>query len=278
MKRIIVATLAIVLAVLPIIVTAQPRYEANFSFKVSVNGKEVSTENEHIYVYNSDVLDVSLNLKTNDDYYAGPLCTEIFFSEDYLTNNTFTWNTNGRFYKCCKTYSNYLLQKNNGAYFKVDMIPTSADCSQAPNSLNESLLTMQFTAKGKRDDIAQINLDKNSVRNADNPFGAMYLACYTDNGNLNGERYDFGDEIILDLSKAKVKFKITDAGDVNQDGRISSSDALKIVQFSAGISSPDQQQKIIADVNSNGKINSSDGLAAMQIATGMRTINDIING
>ena len=277
MKRIIIALLVVALAILPIIVSAQPRYEASFSFSVAVNGKNVTADSEYIYVYPNDVLDISLKLKTNDDYYAGPFCTEIFFTENTLEKNNFNWNTTGRFYKCCKTYSNYSLQNNNGSYFKVDMIPSSVDCQSAPNALDESLLTIQFTAKGERNDVAKVNLSPNSVRSANNPFGAMYLACYTQKGDLNGTRYDFGDEIVFDLSKANVVFKITDAGDINGDNKISSVDALKIIQASAGVATLSEDQKIIADVDSNGKINSSDGLVTMQIATGLRTINDIKN-
>lgn len=277
MKRIIIIALAVCLAFLPIIATAQPRYEASFSFSVAVNGDEVKTDTQYIYIYNFDVLDVSLNIETNEDYFAGPFCTELFFTEDFLIYNNFNWNTNSRFYNCCKTYSNYSLQNNNSAYFKVDMVPTSTDCESAPNALNETVFSMQFTADGKRDDVAQVNLDESSVRSSDNPFGAMYLACYTESGDLNGERYDFGDEILFDLSAANVKFKITDVGDVTQDGKITSADALNIIQCSTGMTTLNSEKERIADIDSNGKVNSSDGLAAMQIATGIRTINDILN-
>lgn len=278
MKRIIIVLLVAILAIVPIVVTAQPRYEANFSFSVAVNGKSVTKKSDFIYVYPDDVLDVSLKLKTNEDYYAGPFSTEIFFTEKTLESSNLNWNTNSRFYQCCKTYSNFALQNNNGSYYKVDMIPTSTDCKSAPNALDEALLTMQFTAKGKRDDVAKINLSQNSVRSEQNPFGAMYLACYTQNGDLSGKRYDFGDEIIFDLTQSQLVFRITDAGNMNGDEKISSADALKIIQASAGIAVLSEKEKIIADVDANGKINSADGLATMQIATGLRTINDIING
>lgn len=278
MKRIMILLLAVVIAIVPIIVTAQPRYEADFSFLVAVNGKKLSKTYDYIYIYPGDVLDVSLKLKTNEDYYAGPFCTEIFYTQNTLENSKLNWNTNSRFYNCCKTYSNYSLQNNNGTYFKVDMIPSSVDCKVAPNELNEELLSIQFTAKGKDGDIAKVNLAPNSVRSAENPFGAMYLACFTQKGDFTGKRYDYGNEIVLDISKAQVAFKLTNAGDANGDGTISSSDALKIMQASSGLTELSANQTKIADVDSNGKISSADGLATMQIATGLRTINDIING
>ena len=278
MKRIIILLLAVIIAVVPIIVTAQPRYEAGFTFLVAVNGKNVSESSDYIYIYPGDVLDVSLKLKTNEDFYAGPFCTEIFFTQNALANSKLNWNTNSRFYKCCKTYSNFSLQNNNGAYFKVDMIPSSVDCKTSPNSLDEALLSMQFTAKGKDGDVAKVNLSPNSIRSAENPFGAMYLACFTQKGDLTGKRYDYGNEIVLDISKAQAVFKITNAGDANIDGSISSADALKIMQASAGLTELSSSQSKNADVDSNRRINSADGLAAMQIATGLRTINEIING
>ncbi len=277
MKKAVIALLVIILAVVPLIVTAQPRYEAKFSFSVAVNGKPIKTDSEYIYVYNSDVLDVSLNVETNEDYYAGPLSTDIYYSDEFLKFNTFTWNTNGRFYSCCKSYSNYSLKDENVPYFKVDMIPTSTDCKSAPASLKESLLEVQLTAQGKRDDVAYVKLDESTVRKTENPFGSMYFACYTDNGNLNGNRYDYGNEIKMDLSQADVKIKITDAGDVNDDGRITSADSLRMVQHATGLVIISKEKSASADIDSNGKINSSDGLVAMQIATGIKTINDILN-
>ena len=276
MKRIIIIVLAVVIAVLPIFVLAQPRYESDFSFLVSVNGKSTKTDTEYIYIYNKDIIDFSLNIKTNEDFFAGPFCTELFYTNEYLTEKIFNWNINSKFYNCCKTYSNFLLQ-DDGCY-KIDMIPSSVDCKSAPNSLDETLFTVSFVSKGKRGDVAQIQIPKSSIRNEENPFGAMYLACYIDGGDFNGERYDFGDEIKIDVSQANVKFKITDAGDVNQDGKTTSADALNIVQKATGAVEFDQQKLTVADINSDGRVNSTDALGVLQVATGMKTINDILNG
>ncbi|MBQ8227674.1 MAG: dockerin type I repeat-containing protein [Clostridia bacterium] len=277
MKKILIALLVLCIAFIPVLVIAQPRYEADFSLTVSVNGAEVKTIKDYIYVYDTDVLDVGLNLKTNEDFYAGPLSAEIHYTDSFLEYNDFDWNEYSRFYSACKSYSNLSLYQEEISFLKLDMIPTTDDCVKAPNLLNECLINIQLVANGKRDDVAQVYLDESTIRNRSNPFGSTYFACYTDNGDLAGNRYDFGSEIYLDFSKASIKFKITDSGDVNSDKRITSSDSLLIMQMATGIKSLDSHQAIVADVDSNGKVNSSDGLAILQISAGIRTINDILN-
>lgn len=57
------------------------------------------------------------------------------------------------------------------------------------------------------------------------------------------------------------------AGDVNSDGKINSSDALGILQYTVG-SNPKNFNKAVADITADGKINSSDALMVLQIAVG----------
>ncbi len=274
MKRILIILLAIVVAALPVIVsTAQPRYNADFSFKVTVNGKSVDNSKE-IYLFNGDKINVSLHLKTGEDYFVGPFATNIFFNGKFLYNS-FNWNTSGRYYSTCKSYSNF---KKQNDLFKVDMIPTSVDCKAAIENVNENLFALNFTAQGNRDEKAEIYMDADTIRDTQNPFGETYLACYTENGNLAGKRYDYGEGMVLNLDKAKVSFKITDVGDVNSDGKIASGDALNILQHSTGIVPLNESKKKKADVDYNGKINSTDALAVLQLSTGLKTINEIING
>ncbi len=277
MKKIIIALLVLSFALVPIFVIAQPRYEAKFSFSVSVNGEEVKKKSDFIYVYRSDILEIELNVKTNEDFYAGPLSTEIIFTDSYLDYETFEWNEKGRFYSSCKSYSNLSLNDGENSFLKLDMIPSSVDCNQAVNTLDESLLSMQFVSNGNRDDVAKVYLDSSTVRSNNNPFGSTYFACYTDKGNLNGKRYDFGNGINLDFSDAIIQIKITDAGDVNTDGTITAADSLSIMQYCTGIISLSDEQLLKADINYNGKVNSSDSLAALQLSAGINTINDIIN-
>ncbi len=58
-------------------------------------------------------------------------------------------------------------------------------------------------------------------------------------------------------------------GDLTNDGKINSSDALKVLQYSVGLISLTSHQKKIADLNSDGKINSSDALFILQKSVGL---------
>lgn len=57
-------------------------------------------------------------------------------------------------------------------------------------------------------------------------------------------------------------------GDVNEDEKINSSDALLVLQHSVGTAILEENQKIIADVTGDGRINSSDALIILQVAVG----------
>jgi sugar lactone lactonase YvrE len=57
-------------------------------------------------------------------------------------------------------------------------------------------------------------------------------------------------------------------GDVNNDLKVNSSDALIVLQHSVGIFSLDATQKMYADMNDDKKYNSSDALIILQKAVG----------
>ena len=57
-------------------------------------------------------------------------------------------------------------------------------------------------------------------------------------------------------------------GDVNSDGKLNSSDALAILQYSVG-SNPKKFNKNVADMNNDSKINSSDALSVLKISVGL---------
>ncbi len=58
-------------------------------------------------------------------------------------------------------------------------------------------------------------------------------------------------------------------GDLTGDGKLNSTDALKVLQYSVGIISFTDDQKSIADMNSDGKINSSDALYILKKSVGL---------
>ena len=73
-----------------------------------------------------------------------------------------------------------------------------------------------------------------------------------------------------DLKRTRVIAKVYP--DVDGNNRVSSSDALLILQFATGVKSPTDEQKKKADVNGDGKVNSTDALLILQIATGVISV------
>lgn len=57
-------------------------------------------------------------------------------------------------------------------------------------------------------------------------------------------------------------------GDVNNDGKINSNDALAILQYSTGSKTLNANQLKAADLNRDSKVNSNDALIILSIATG----------
>ena len=58
-------------------------------------------------------------------------------------------------------------------------------------------------------------------------------------------------------------------GDTDRDGKISSSDALLVLQNVVGLADFDEQTGIIADVDGDGSISSSDALLILQKTVGL---------
>lgn len=58
-------------------------------------------------------------------------------------------------------------------------------------------------------------------------------------------------------------------GDVNKDGAIKSADAILVLQFSAGLKTPDDYQKWAADINEDGQVNSRDAIVILRRAAGL---------
>lgn len=60
-------------------------------------------------------------------------------------------------------------------------------------------------------------------------------------------------------------------GDVNKDGKITSYDALLILQHSTGVITLTSSQIALADIDKNGSVNSSDALSVLQYVVGLKT-------
>ena len=67
---------------------------------------------------------------------------------------------------------------------------------------------------------------------------------------------------------------VSNLGDVNNDGKINSSDALLVLEHSVGKKILTASQFTAADLNSNGKVNSDDALIILKISTGKESINN----
>lgn len=294
---------AIFLAVLTVFISlstsiyAQPSYTANLSISYKDHNKFLSPG--IIYVYPGEIVELYLNLKTSDNFFAGPFASQVFYSAKSFDNIDITLNTSGKFYSCCKTYTNLTLfndlsdsaknrlyptnwgsdTRRNYEFFNLNMIPTAADCTVTPSGLDEDLLKVTVSV-GKNLSAGtdcEIFIAQQNVRSAQNITGSTYLSCYKDKGSLSGERYDYGDDISFDTSLARLTFKITNVGDVNADGKISSLDALMALQAACGIVILDKSQSTRADTNCDGKVNASDALSILQISTGLAKINNFLN-
>ena len=58
-------------------------------------------------------------------------------------------------------------------------------------------------------------------------------------------------------------------GDVNGDGKFSSSDAILILRIIAGLMIPTDSQRLAADVNGDGEIGSNDAILILRIVAGL---------
>lgn len=285
-----------VFAILSFGVGARSIYNAEIVFNASVN--TMQTQGETIYVYRGDTVGVDLVLKTNNGYYAGPFAAQIFYTADYFNNGSFSMNTSGRLYPCCKTYTDVgfsgtvsdslkdklypsswnQLERSKFDFYNLNMVPTAADCSNTPDNLDETVISFTFKIPNAEPGTAgEIFIPSEALRTADNPAGASYLACYTDGGDVLSDRYDYGDKINISVKSARVRFEITDRGDVDLSGRVTSADALQILKFATGLVSLTEAEQARAKITSSNRVNSGDALAALQLSVGIKQINDFYN-
>lgn len=75
------------------------------------------------------------------------------------------------------------------------------------------------------------------------------------------------------MSSSMMAFAAT-TGDVNSDGKVNSTDALSILQYTVG-KSPSKFNASVADVNTDGNINSTDALAVLKITVGIGNSSEL---
>lgn len=289
-KIIITISVFIVLFSLLLNVQALPLYSAVISLNPSKGTSKT------IYVNVNESVSVSLNLKTSEGFFAGPFSAPVFYTDSVFKAESPTMNTSGKFYNCCKTYTNTALSDKIDPQIKKDlypsswndkqisennliytvMVPNAKDSLFTPDKLNEQIWTAVFKVKDAVGSQGKIFIPKECIKSDDNLDGSLSLSCFTDGGDVSSAVYDYGKDISIDVSNAEIIYKVTDVADVDNDKHVTSADALFMLQISTGLKKPDAKTTVRADVDCDGKVTSSDALAALMISTNAKTINDYL--
>jgi len=81
----------------------------------------------------------------------------------------------------------------------------------------------------------------------------------------------------VDTQNGKVKIGIVcTKGDVNNDGKVNSADAILTLRIASNLLSPSEQQKCAADINSDNKVNAADAILVLRKASGLAPDRDPI--
>ncbi len=289
-KKILSALFCTLFIFISIGVNAEPLYNAEIS--LSFPGKK----SDVIYLSYNENFDVSLNVKSGANYFAGPLSVQVFYTDSIFDNSSGSFNEKSKLYNCSKSYCTITdlsamteLSKNKfyPSSWKSDdkkkyglcnvmAVPNAVDCKVSVSSLDENIAALNFTANGNAGDKGTVFISNDSIRTLSNPYGETYFSCLTNSGNVLSSRYDYGNDTLIDISKACLNFEITDIGDADHNKKINSTDALMILQYVTDfIPMPDSDSKI-CDTNCDEKFSSADALCVLQMATGIVRINDLI--
>lgn len=289
LKRIIALILSAVVVCTASGVYAEPVFNASLSLNTDIKNSDITSLS-----YN-EAFDVTLNLKTGKNYFAGPFSTQVFYTNSVLKNTSADFNKSGKLYSCAKKFSDasqsYSMKskakekfypadwdsasKNKYDFCNITMVPNSEDCTVSPESLNETIITLHFSS-GTNTGSGTVFISADSVKSTSNVNGETYLSCLTDGGKVLSSRYDFGSDAALDLNGASLSFTVKDSGDVDNNKKINSSDALMIMQHITQIRTQSGSALKRCDINEDNLTNSADALAALQLATNLMRLNDII--
>lgn len=269
-------------------VSAQPLFNATLSLNSDMN------KNGATYLSYNESFDVSLRLKTGTNYYAGPFSAQVFYTGANLKASP-ELNKSGKLYSSAKSYSSAAdsasmtanararffpqswsdAEKAKYKFCNVTLVPNSADGKTSPDSLDENIAVFHFSS-GTTVGSGKIFVSTDSVKKSSNPVGQTYLSCLTDNGKVGSTRYDYGTDAQLNLTNAAIDVVVSDAGDVNNDKKLNSTDALMILQHVVEMKTQTGDALKRCDTDFDSKVGSSDALAVLQIATGLMRLNDII--
>ena len=267
----------------------------NASNKIVYNSKDGKTIN----VYPGQVVWVTLHLKTGDKYYAGDLQTYVFYSTNIFKStdqgqNCYIWNNDGKYTSICakngapfskmkeeavrEVYPSSWseAQRKDWGLYSVIMYPNSGITSTVKSNVDDDLVTFPIYVRSdaKTGEKGTICLPPETIKSSSNTSGKFILSNYP-TGKITEQNITYSKDYGLDVSKAKLDFVVCDKntkmGDVNNDSKINSSDALFVLQAATGSTTLSEKQIVAADVNKDKKINSSDALKILQFATGIIT-------
>lgn len=258
-----------------------------------------SANNPTINVRPGQVVWVTIHLKTGSQFYAGDWQGYLFYTNNIFTSSTqgggvYIWDTNGKYSGVCshggstfsKMYAGSInttaptnwstSKKDQHEYYSFFMYPNHQITTKVQASVDDDLVTFPIYVKSdaKVGSTGTIFFPEEALISRDStaPEKPFILSSYK-NGNILDQNFSDTPEYGVDISKAKLNFKVvsggTQKGDINSDGQINSNDALLVLQASTGIISLSASQKSVADVNGSGKIDSSDALLILQYATGI---------
>lgn len=287
-KKVFAVLLTVILVFTASGVYAQPLFNA--SVILSSNFKKAGAV---VLSYNES-FDVTLSLKTGENYFAGPFSAQVFYTNSILKNGSAEFNKSGKLYSVSKSFSNASpssMMTNNGAkrfypkdwnatqcskydFYNITMIPNTTDAAVSVDNLNEKIITISLTS-GTNTGSGAVFVSASSLKSTSNATGETYLSCLTDNGKISSARYDFGADASLDLTNASLSVIVSDAGDVDGNQKLNSSDALLILQHITELKTLTGNQLKRCDTNNDGTTNSADALGVLQVSTGLVRLNDI---
>lgn len=207
------------------------KFKATFRLTAKVGNTTYKT-GDVIPVKAGDTVYVTLSLSNN--YYTGPTSAQLYYSNKVFSSApSAKFNTSGRLFeacsrqtctftdwdkmadenkqKCWPDYSEAKLKefKNNHKFLRVTMTPNAMVTSEAPKSINEDLVTIEFkvSSSAKKNTTGQIIIPVESRRTRDYKNGHLMCSVY-ESADISGTASPYVDGLSYDCSKALLNFKV----------------------------------------------------------------------